>query len=317
MEVDLPIGIVSPVSVLRDEESVSPFDAVDVSLLLGGPLRAEVDAHCEASVRGNQESAGGRLDNCPAGSIAITPRMRATLCGWMVEVCQEFSLHQETLFLSIHLTDRFLARQSGVKKHQLQLVGTACLFIAAKQEEVTFPGLTAFVDIANNSFSRNELALMEVRVLHVLEFKIAAPTVCVFLSYLIHGLGMKRKAAALATYLLELSVVECCTIQHPPSTAAVAAVVVAGCVADSAAIRSVLKGLCGSVPDSLQKCLVTLVQLYDKAYYEEDPLHYFHVLREKYCEPERESVAIESLPTEMETFVISRWMSMVHSGLET
>jgi hypothetical protein len=35
MEVDLPIGIVSPVSVLRDEESVSPFDAVDVSLLLG------------------------------------------------------------------------------------------------------------------------------------------------------------------------------------------------------------------------------------------------------------------------------------------
>jgi hypothetical protein len=115
----------------------------------------------------------------------------------------------------------------------------------------------------------------------------------------------------------ELSVVECCTIQHPPSTAAVAAVVVAGCVADSAAIRSVLKGLCGSVPDSLQKCLVTLVQLYDKAYYEEDPLHYFHVLREKYCEPERESVAIESLPTEMETFVISRWMSMVHSGLET
>jgi hypothetical protein len=116
-------------------------------------------------------------------------------------------LSSEVLFLlalvcsrQAYLFSFFVAQ--GVKKHQLQLVGTACLFIAAKQEEVTFPGLTAFVDIANNSFSRNELALMEVRVLHVLEFKIAAPTVCVFLSYLIHGLGMKRKAAALATYLL-------------------------------------------------------------------------------------------------------------------
>lgn len=82
------------------------------------------------------------------------------------------------------------------------MVGTACLFIAAKQEEETFPGLTAFSEIANNSFTPHDLARLEVRILITLEHRIASPTPRVFLSYLVHGLGLNRKAAALASYLL-------------------------------------------------------------------------------------------------------------------
>ena len=41
----------------------------------------------------------------------ITPRMRSTLCGWLIEVAQEFRLHQDTLHLCISLLDRFLHLQ--------------------------------------------------------------------------------------------------------------------------------------------------------------------------------------------------------------
>eukprot|EP00951_Prasinocladus_malaysianus_P006415 scaffold45624_cov43-Prasinocladus_malaysianus.AAC.1 len=103
-------------------------------------LKAELEARTLAKTTGaSPGSADSSTDSIQPSSSLITPRMRSTLCGWLVEVCQEFGLHQETLFLGISLTDRFLSlqpvRSPGVTKHQLQLVGTACLFIAAKQEE--------------------------------------------------------------------------------------------------------------------------------------------------------------------------------------
>mmetsp|Transcript_32097 Transcript_32097/g.83157 ORF Transcript_32097/g.83157 Transcript_32097/m.83157 type:complete len:322 (-) Transcript_32097:324-1289(-) len=316
MQVDrpVPLGMLSPTSVLQPETLATPYSAVDVALLLSGPLRAEVDAHCQSSARDRDgsNSTAAQLASATSQNTDITPRMRATLCGWMVEVSQEFKLHQETLFIAFHLTDRFLARQPEVTKQQLQMVGTACLFIAAKQEEETFPGLTAFSEIANNSFTPHDLARLEVRILITLEHRIASPTPCVFLSYLVHGLGLNRKAAALASYLLELSVVENCTVKQPPSTAAIAAAVIAGCVSDPVSIQSLVKGMRGCVPEALQNCVVMLVQLYDRAYYEEDTLHYFHVLKEKYDDPINENVSCAIIPTAMEECVINSWMSLVH-----
>lgn len=62
--------------------------------------------------------------------VDITPPMRAILIDWLVDVCIEFSLEQETFYLAINYVDRFLSRRSVWKRH-LQLVGTAALLIAA------------------------------------------------------------------------------------------------------------------------------------------------------------------------------------------
>ena len=56
--------------------------------------------------------------------------MRSILVDWLVEVSEEYKLHTETIFLAVNYIDRFLSYMS-VQRARLQLVGTACMFIAA------------------------------------------------------------------------------------------------------------------------------------------------------------------------------------------
>lgn len=60
----------------------------------------------------------------------ITPGMRAILIDWLVEVAEEYKIHNETLFLAVSFIDRFLSHMS-VLRGKLQLVGTAAMFIAS------------------------------------------------------------------------------------------------------------------------------------------------------------------------------------------
>lgn len=60
----------------------------------------------------------------------ITFPMRSILVDWLVEVSEEYKLHTETIFLAVNYIDRFLSYMS-VQRARLQLVGTACMFIAA------------------------------------------------------------------------------------------------------------------------------------------------------------------------------------------
>ena len=60
----------------------------------------------------------------------ITFPMRSILVDWLVEVSEEYKLNTETVYLAVNYIDRFLSYMS-VQRARLQLVGTACMFIAA------------------------------------------------------------------------------------------------------------------------------------------------------------------------------------------
>ena len=49
-----------------------------------------------------------------------------------MQVCDEFVMHRETFYLSINFFDRYLDTKANVPKNKLQIVGIACLYIAAK-----------------------------------------------------------------------------------------------------------------------------------------------------------------------------------------
>ena len=59
----------------------------------------------------------------------ISTQMRTILVDWLVEVGEEYKLHDETLHLAVNYIDRFLSQMS-VLRGKLQLVGTACMYIA-------------------------------------------------------------------------------------------------------------------------------------------------------------------------------------------
>jgi hypothetical protein len=77
---------------------------------------------------------------CPLAQI--TPKMRSVLLDWLVEVSQQFTLLQETLFMAVALFDRFMSRCAGrISKKTLQLVGIGALFVASKYEEMYPPSV--------------------------------------------------------------------------------------------------------------------------------------------------------------------------------
>ena len=77
--------------------------------------------------------------------------MRAILVDWLVEVAEEYNLRQVTLFTSVNYIDRCLALFQ-VTRHQLQLLGCACMLIASKYEEIYAPCVDEFVYISDNTY---------------------------------------------------------------------------------------------------------------------------------------------------------------------
>lgn len=157
----------------------------------------------------------------------INYSMRAILVDWLVEVCEEYSQHSETLYLAVSYVDRFLSCMSVVRG-KLQLVGTAATFIAAKYEEVYPPEVSDFVYITDNTYTKREVLRMEHLMLKVLSFDLATPTALAFLSHYCISKGISKKIFHLASFITELSLLEADPyLQFKPSMLAAAALATA------------------------------------------------------------------------------------------
>ncbi|KAJ0676478.1 putative cyclin [Helianthus annuus] len=111
----------------------------------------------------------------------ITDRMRGILIDWLIEVHYKFELMEETLYLTVNLVDRFLARRPVVRKN-LQLVGITitAMLLGCKYEEVTVPIVNNFIVISDEAYTRSEVLDMEKEMMNALEFNLSVPTPFVF-----------------------------------------------------------------------------------------------------------------------------------------
>jgi hypothetical protein len=92
----------------------------------------------------------------------VTEKMRMILVDWLVEVHWKFKLSPDTLFLTIHLLDRYLSHVN-VKRTKLQLVGVTCMLLASKHEEIYPPEIKDFVHVTDKAYTKQEILNMEVR----------------------------------------------------------------------------------------------------------------------------------------------------------
>eukprot|EP00873_Tetraselmis_striata_P025812 jgi/Tetstr1/446076/TSEL_033677.t1 len=156
--------------------------------------------------------------------LHIADHMRTKLIDWLAEVTSEFSLRTETLFLGVSLVDRYLAAVPRTCRNELQLVGTACLWLAAKYEETDVLPAAEFVEVAANSFSVKELADQAKQVSMVLEWRMETATPWTWLMTLNKVLQLDRRVLVLAEYLVELSLLDYSILAYKPSTRAAAAI---------------------------------------------------------------------------------------------
>jgi len=155
--------------------------------------------------------------------VHVNAKMRAILIDWLVDVHKKYKLRAETLFLAVHLIDRYLETQVTAQR-QLQLVGVTALLIAAKFEEVYPPQIKDFVYVTDKAYSREDILKMEVSILKVLQFKICRPTAMSFLERYQSANGCTDAHRDLAQYLLELTLVDYKMLKYAPSHLAAASI---------------------------------------------------------------------------------------------
>ncbi len=132
----------------------------------------------------------------------------------------------ETLYLTVHLIDRFLELKQ-VKRSKLQLVGVAALLLASKYEEIYPPELRDLVYITDRAYNKQEILEMENQIVVALDYQLTIPTIHSFLCRFLKAAHADRMMVQMACYLAERNLQEYSMVKYLPSTIAAAAVCIA------------------------------------------------------------------------------------------
>ncbi|KAI5062914.1 hypothetical protein GOP47_0021461 [Adiantum capillus-veneris] len=162
----------------------------------------------------------------------INSSMRGILVDWLVEVAEEYKLVPDTLYLTVSYIDRFLSTKV-VNRQRLQLLGVACMLVAAKYEEICAPQVEEFCYITDNTYCKEEVLDMERQVLNQLHFELTGPTTKTFLRRFLRATAQPPSKSSglhmecLGNYLAELTLLEYDFLKYLPSMVAASAVFVA------------------------------------------------------------------------------------------
>ncbi|KAF8390830.1 hypothetical protein HHK36_023129 [Tetracentron sinense] len=156
----------------------------------------------------------------------INASMRAILIDWLVEVTEEYRLVPDTLYLAVNYIDRYLSG-NVMNRQRLQLLGIACMMIAAKYEEICAPQVEEFCYITDNTYFKEEVLQMEATVLNYLKFEMTAPTAKCFLRRFVRAAQGCNELECMANYLAELSLIEYSMLCYSPSLIAASAIFLA------------------------------------------------------------------------------------------
>eukprot|EP00730_Choanoeca_flexa_P013569 TRINITY_DN5463_c0_g1_i1.p1 TRINITY_DN5463_c0_g1~~TRINITY_DN5463_c0_g1_i1.p1 ORF type:complete len:378 (+),score=131.50 TRINITY_DN5463_c0_g1_i1:191-1324(+) len=152
----------------------------------------------------------------------VNEKMRSILVDWLVEVHYRFELLQETLYLTVHLMDRYLAAEK-TERSKLQLVGVTAMLIASKYEEMYPPEVGDFVYISDNAYRRDQILAMEQKMLRVLDFNLGTPLPLHFLRRNSRAGRADGTMHTMAKYLMELTIGSAKMLHYVPSEIAAAA----------------------------------------------------------------------------------------------
>lgn len=163
----------------------------------------------------------------------ISPKMRAILIDWLALVCTKSKLCPDVLYLTVNVLDRFLDKTTeNVTKKNLQLVGTACVFISSKYEDIYHIPVDDLVYLCDRAYTAEQIYEMEHKILKTLNYQISLPTTYKFLLRFLNAGSCGKQMIYMSTYILELSMLSIKFIDYLPSELAAAAVMIARRSAD-------------------------------------------------------------------------------------
>uniref|UniRef100_A0A1J3GTW7 Cyclin-A1-1 n=1 Tax=Noccaea caerulescens TaxID=107243 RepID=A0A1J3GTW7_NOCCA len=228
----------------------------------------------------------------------VNSSMRGILVDWLVEVSEEYRLVPETLFLTVNYIDRYLSG-NVISRQRLQLLGVACMMIAAKYEEICAPQVEEFCYITDNTYLKDEVLDMESAVLNYLKFEMSAPTAKCFLRRFVRAAHEVHEAPlmqleCMSNYIAELSLLEYTMLSYSPSLVAASSIFLAKYILDPTRRpwNSTLQHYTQYKAMELRGCVKELQRLCSNAHVSSLP-----AVREKYSQHKYKFVAKKFCPS--------------------
>jgi len=146
-------------------------------------------------------------------------------------VVDHFDFPRDIVSSCMSFLDRYLARHlatqpEGIPKHAFQLLAMTCLYIAVKLDQPRMLSLETMAHLSRGTFTKDQMAAMEMDVLNKLEWHVHPPTPYTFLSYFMQlskPTSSAGKTYEMARYFVELSVLDYYFVGKRSSTVAIAA----------------------------------------------------------------------------------------------
>ncbi|CAD8072737.1 unnamed protein product [Paramecium sonneborni] len=112
----------------------------------------------------------------------ISPKFRAILMDWMIDVCSVYQMKRDTYYLAVAYVDCYLSKKD-IPKVDVQLLGTASMLIASKMEEVEAKHVSEFEKAANHGYTIDQIYQMEINICTVLQWHLNLPTINLWIEF--------------------------------------------------------------------------------------------------------------------------------------
>ncbi|GAB2279939.1 hypothetical protein Dimus_014574 [Dionaea muscipula] len=186
---------------------------------------------------------------------------RTLMVNWIIETSHKKKLHDETMFLGVHLLDRFLSKAFFKIRRNIELLGISCLTLATRIEEKQPYNniLQTTFSVGSNVYSKSEAVAMEWVLQEVLKFRCLLPTLYNFMGFYLKAANadeaMKHKAKCLA----ELALRDNRQLRFWPSTVAAGLVILVSLAANrEGSCQHVMETHIRTKVDDLPECLKSL-----------------------------------------------------------
>ena len=163
--------------------------------------------------------------------LVITKDERCSVIDWILWICYEFSLLDETFFVSVSIFDKMI-QGNTFEFTDYQLLGAACVWIATKLQETQIPSVEDFVSICSNNFSSQDFCKYEKNILKALNFDVIQPTTETFASAFLSQIPADPQFIECTNMFIYASVYSCDGIFTKPSHTGLAAVTLAKILLD-------------------------------------------------------------------------------------
>ncbi|XP_070490165.1 G2/mitotic-specific cyclin-B [Chironomus tepperi] len=139
----------------------------------------------------------------------VTPKMRSVLLDWINEVHHQFNLENETFHMAVSMIDRYLQAVHNTPRKFLQLVGVTALFMASKYEELMPPEIGDFVYVTDDTYGKEQILQMEMKMFKALDFQLCKPLPIHFLRRYAKAAGsLADRQYIAAKYFIELACID-------------------------------------------------------------------------------------------------------------